>query len=193
MLNADRMKVLLIDYLLDRFELDILVSEFSFLQGYRKADIVTFGTDQISAFEIKSPRDKLTRLSNQMADYSSVFTYCYLVTTDCCIEKARQLVRPRVGLILISNDNVQVIRQPKENRRLSKQSLYHSIPSNVFPHSNKKKACRAKSCIDSITTSSLQKAFYTSMISKYERQYRAFMLDRGNKTSLTDLYYLQSN
>jgi hypothetical protein len=195
MLNADQMKVILIDYLLNKSTPDLLVSEFSYLQGYRKADLAIFESNKTTAFEIKSPRDKLDRLPAQMADYTSVFTYCYLVTTFDHLRKAKSYISPKIGILIIDENQVIVQREPKENKKLSKHSLSQSIPYEEFSvDMSFRHRVKSKNTITNrIKVIDLQNKFYKSMYNKYNRKYKSFILDRGSKTSLTDLYYLQSS
>lgn len=197
MLDADLIKVIIIDYILNNTNPDLLVSELSFLQGYRKADLVSFKDSELTAFEIKSSRDSLAKLKDQMIDYTSVFPYCYLVTTENHLKPARKIISPKVGIILISNNQLVILRTAKENRRLSKRSIFHSIPSKDFQKFSKNynvqftKKVSEKTIIKKTTTQTLMSIFYNSMFLKYTNRYNLFLSDRGKKTSLTDLYYLQ--
>lgn len=195
-LDADRMKVLLLDYVLERYEPDIIVSEFSFLQGYRKADLVFSHSGVLTAFEIKSPRDKLTRLSTQIADYGSVFSFCYLVTTVVHIEQARRSLSDKVGLMLVNDGGITELRSPKENRRLSKRSLSQSIPAaglRQLPDSPTEEQDLDRHLLAArFKTADLTDALNRSMLNRYGTRYRRFLMDRGRRTTLTDLYNLQS-
>lgn len=196
MLTADQIKVKLIDYFIDQENLDLLASEVSFYQGYRKADFVQMSENNVTAFEIKSDRDNLLKLKEQMEDYNHTFNFCYLVTTEKHLKKSRELIGAKVGIILIKDRSVIIIRKPLENKRLSKHSLVLSLNCNDLMKldignygslQNKR-----KKVIEKTNLNILKNYFYQTLLKKYQNKYHDFLLDRGEKTTLTDLYYLQS-
>ena len=80
--NQNRIKTLLIDKIIkDNKNIDdyIICSEVPFLSGKRWADLVVLTKDSLIAYEIKSELDSLTRLSEQIKDYSKTFDKVYLV------------------------------------------------------------------------------------------------------------------
>lgn len=72
-----------------------------FRVGLCKADLVILnGT--ASAYEIKSERDSLARLINQMENYRRVFASVNVIVSDCHIESVRQIVPHDVGIMRLS-------------------------------------------------------------------------------------------
>lgn len=70
--------------------------------GMNKADVVVFnGTS--TAYEIKSERDSLARLSAQVASYSTVFAGVNVVTSPNHVEHVLRLVPEHVGVKVLSH------------------------------------------------------------------------------------------
>jgi len=198
MLDADKIKVKLIDFLISNYNSDLIASEVSFYQGYRRADLIQLAGNFTTAFEIKSDKDKLIDLSGQLIDYTNTFSFCYLVTTEKHLSNARKIIPSKAGIILVNNTGVKIIKLPKENKRLCKHSLtlglsYSSI--NYLTkglHHGQQLSCRRAHVETKINLEFLKDYFYKSLVEKYQNQYKKFLGDRGKVTTLTDLYYLQS-
>jgi hypothetical protein len=199
MLDANQIKIRLIDQILNTSDANLIASEASFYHGYRKADLLSLKNDRITAYEIKSDKDNLKQLSEQIIDYSSTFSYCYLVTTQRHLQNARQLIPNKVGLILVSQSEISVIRKPLENRRLSKHSLVLGLSQKLITDlvdSKRQKLSiyeKREYLEQNVPLTILKRGFISSVFEKYQPKYLNFLFDRGQRTTLTDLYYLQSN
>lgn len=198
MLDANQMKVRLIDFLLNNTESELIASEVSFYQGYRKADLVQLSDSAVTAYEIKSDKDNLVSLSEQMEDYLNTFSFCYLVVAEKHLESARKILPTKVGLIVISDQVVSLVRKPKENKRLSKHSLALALPSQKLLSITRELKVPSiydrRAYVEKATPlESLKEYFYKVLIDRYHGRYINFLSDRGERTSLSDLYYLQAN
>lgn len=82
-----------------------------FRAGSCKADLVILnGT--ASVYEIKSERDSLARLVNQVTNYKRVFATVNVIVSDIYVESVRQVVPPDVGIIRLSRgQHVSVARE----------------------------------------------------------------------------------
>lgn len=199
MLDANQIKIRIIDHLINTEMNEVIATEVSFYQGYRKADLIALSNDAATAYEIKSDKDSLVRLSEQLDDYNSTFTFCYLVTTSKHLKNARKLTPQRVGIILVDDQDVRIIRSAKENKRLSKHSLVMALSATNIRALTKEK-CEETDTYNRrifaekvVRLDILKQSFYETLFNKYYYKYSNFMLDRGSKTTLTDLYYLQTN
>ena len=198
-LDANQIKIKLIDFLLTKVDSNLIASEVAFYQGYRKADLIQLASNKITAFEIKSDKDNLHKLPEQLNDYQNTFSFCYLVTTEKHLKNARSLVPQKTGIILIKNGQVEVLRKPMESKRLSKHSLTlglsgKNIKSLIGDNQKHLPIHHKRTHIEEKTTlTHLKRCFYEDLLEKYQKRYNNFLADRGLKTSMSDLYYLQSN
>lgn len=74
------------------------------ISGVARVDTAVLN-GSFSGYEIKSERDRLTRLPRQITAYSSVLDYCYLVTTDRHLAHAEPLLPPWWGVITVRQGN----------------------------------------------------------------------------------------
>lgn len=86
-----------------------------FRAGVCKADLVILnGT--ATAYEIKSERDSLTRLSNQVANYKRVFAKVYVIASEGHISSVLETVPNDVGVMMLgSRYRISTVREA-ENR-----------------------------------------------------------------------------
>lgn len=197
MLDANQIKVRLIDFLINNSQSELIASEVSFYQGYRKADLLQLSENIVTAYEIKSDKDNLISLSEQMEDYSNTFSFCYLVITEKHLINVRKVMPSKIGLMVVSNEGIKYVRKPKENKRLSKHSLALGLPSQKLVSITRDVDVssiydRRMYVEQSTPLESLKECFYKVLIDRYQQKYNNFLSDRGEKTSLSDLYYLQA-
>ena len=199
MLDADQIKIKLIDFLIEQQDSCVIASEVPFYQGHRKADLIQLSSNKTTAFEIKSDRDNLNKLSKQLNDYNQTFSFCYLVTTPKHLTAARKATPSKTGIIILEDSRLKVVRRPLENKRLSKHSLALALSSQKINKLTEERAQpdaiheKRLHVENQIATRRLKKYFYQGLVEKYQMKFKNFMMDRGLKTTLTDLYYLQSN
>ena len=101
---------------------DVVGNEVLFSTNRRRCDLLTMG-DIFHAFEIKGRADNLTKLPKQIIDYQKTFDFVSIVTTLRHLGKIINIVSQSVGIIIIEAERVEVIRQPKQQKRLNKESL----------------------------------------------------------------------
>jgi hypothetical protein len=95
---------------------DVLVGEMCFLGKARRADLV-HANGKLSAYEIKSEADTLSRWPGQEEAYLKVFDHVWLCCHTKHIEKAIIKSNSLTGILLIDDfSNIAIVRQPKKNR-----------------------------------------------------------------------------
>jgi hypothetical protein len=82
-----------------------------FRAGNCKADLAILnGTGTV--YEIKSDRDSLARLTNQVANYRKVFAKIYVIAGEAHVEEVLLSVPPEVGVMsLVRWDRIQTLRE----------------------------------------------------------------------------------
>lgn len=95
---------------------DVLVGEMCFLGKKRRADLV-HANGKLSAYEIKSESDNLSRWPGQEEAYFKVFDHVWLCCHTRHIEKALVKSSDQTGILLIDDhSNIAVVRKPKINK-----------------------------------------------------------------------------
>lgn len=81
--EADVIKVRLIRWLQHHNDSDLVLgNEVLYSTRQRRADLLMIKNQLLYAFEIKSEKDKVDRLDEQLEDYLSTFDFVYLVSTQ---------------------------------------------------------------------------------------------------------------
>lgn len=83
-----------------------IVEELPVCGHSARADFVTIGKT-LSGYEIKSDRDSLTRLADQIKYYDQVFELSSIVAAERHIKSVRQILPAHWGVIRISNSASQ--------------------------------------------------------------------------------------
>ena len=71
-------------------------------------------TDRLTGYEIKSDQDNYARIKSQVSNYQKFFLYNYIVVGRKHSASAAEKVPYYWGIVVISDENVQVEREAKE-------------------------------------------------------------------------------
>jgi hypothetical protein len=101
--------------LLGRHSLNTASMLTEFRVGACKADLVILnGTS--TAYEIKSERDSLARLENQLANYSKVFAKTYVVVAEPFVSQVLTCTPPNTGIMALARWNrIKTVREAHEH------------------------------------------------------------------------------
>lgn len=106
--------------------LDSSMALNEFRVGRNIADIVIINAFTSVAWEIKSERDDLTRLSKQIFAYRKVFAKVNVITTQSHFNGVRWLVPGDVGIYLLDNASIKCIREPLSRpNKLSTKHIFN--------------------------------------------------------------------
>lgn len=107
--EADVIKVRLIRWLQHHNDSDLVLgNEVLYSTRQRRADLLMIKNQLLYAFEIKSEKDKVDRLDEQLEDYLSTFDFVYLVSTQKIKRNLKQALPKNVGFISIDHNNICV-------------------------------------------------------------------------------------
>lgn len=99
---------------------DVFIGELCFVNKARRADLV-HANGQLTAFEIKSAADTLTRWAGQQDAYLSCFDQVWLCCHSRHVEKAFQLTCKSVGMLVVDDlGSIAVVRPAAHNNRRDK-------------------------------------------------------------------------
>ncbi|WP_233080229.1 sce7726 family protein [Rheinheimera soli] len=92
-----------------------------------RADVVCLLNKRLHCMEIKSARDSLDRLYNQLASYSKYFDYVSIAVEEKHLEKATELAPEHVGIYLFLNGRLIKKRKEKIIKSLDPKSILSTI------------------------------------------------------------------
>lgn len=130
-MNELKIKMLLVKSIMDNYDDYIVGSEFSFQFGERRADLVLLCDNKLTAFEIKSARDNVSRLEYQIESYKKFFDYCFIVCETSNLREIRESTPKEIGIIVINNNGeLKKIRKSSEFKRHDKKILSSTISTS---------------------------------------------------------------
>lgn len=190
MINASKIKITLIKWLLEKYHNDLVLgNEVAYSPLIRRADLVMIRDGFSYAFEIKSDYDNIKRLNEQLPDYLKTFDFVYVVTTKTLLKEIELSVSKNVGIILVNGDVTQK-RKPTLIKRLNKRflaefldkktiikNLHTKIDSSVF---DLRDAISKKLSINKIRELAIE-----SLLKRYSYQFSLFLYDIKN-TGITE-------
>ena len=108
-----------------------LLSEFRV--GSAKADLVILnGTSHV--YEIKTEYDSTDRLANQIENYLRAFDRIHIVAHEKHLEKAREIVGDKVGLMVLTEKyTIRTIREAVSNKRnVAPEIIFDSLRRSEY-------------------------------------------------------------
>ena len=163
-------------------------TEVLFSTNQRRADLLILN-GECHAMEIKSDRDSLAKLSEQLEDYHKTFDCVSVVTTKSHLSKVKTLARPATGIIVVEDDVITVLKQAKTRKRLDKLSLSMFLHK---PELAKLLSVRANDyytgqlrqmLIQKLSVSEIRAAAYECLKKQYKEQFVLFVADQLDKLS----------
>jgi hypothetical protein len=104
----------------------VLISEYSVNRSNIRADLVLANTRSLHGIEIKTDADSLKRVGRQLEGYSRYFTHVTFAVSPRHLPKALELLPNRVGIWVIKDDKITVVRRAKKTQR-QKSDLVHMM------------------------------------------------------------------
>lgn len=129
-MNAEEIKYSLMKYIKEEFSTSEIFFEVKYGYKRRVADVL-FLTENSHAVEIKSQFDSLTKLYEQLKDYSENFDYVSVAIDVKFLGKLTYLDK-KIGIILVKDNMVIPIRKPKKQTRQNKRELLSNVPISVL-------------------------------------------------------------
>lgn len=182
MVKAPDIKLLLIKWLFENYDVLAIGNEVSYSPLLRRADIVLISDGFSYAFEIKSDSDNLKRLKEQLDDYTKTFDYTYVVTTYNLLSEVELNTPKNVGII-VCDKKIQFIRKSKLIKTLNKRFLAEFLDRKTLLTKIKTKD-KSMSIYDlrnlvskSLTIKELRLLAIEALIDRYSYQSKLFKYD----------------
>ncbi|WP_188009058.1 sce7726 family protein [Grimontia hollisae] len=99
----------------------VVISELTISDFSRRVDLVVANQNGLTAYEVKSASDNLSRLTGQVDDYLRHFDKVIVVADTKHIKSTLQITPHNVGVIEISGDNF-IVRRRGTKTRVSKKT-----------------------------------------------------------------------
>ena len=171
--------------------------ELPFRDVRRKADIAILSNNRLSAIEVKGQRDNTQKLTDQINDYSDMFLDVSVATAPKHLARIRELAPKRVGIILLGEDSVELVRKPTRRHLLPKENAANWLGRLELDDLLGRQTVRAIGVVAArelalrrFSAEVLTRAAMASLAIKNEDRFAAFQQERGRVIDLDDIHML---
>ncbi|HDY7509577.1 TPA: sce7726 family protein [Vibrio vulnificus] len=138
-------KLILVRHFLEHSKDFVIGAEVPFLFGERRADLAVFEDRNLTAYEIKSSRDNVSRLSYQIDSYKKFYDFCYVVCELGNLSEVRAALPREIGILTIEDGKVVRVRVSKKFKRHDKIALSSALSVQKLKSLAKSPNLRSKS------------------------------------------------
>lgn len=193
MLLAVELKAKFIDYILEQTQDITIGNEWTFGTNRSLVDLVLLSESSLTAVEIKSDRDRLDRLPEQIANYKLIFDFVYVLTTEKYIEKVLKMTPEDVGVIIwFYKGEFKCIRRAKKQKFLSKLEMLYSIDAHYLSSLSgfsigKYNSDEIRKKMFKASKIKIKSVLQTYLFYKLRPGFELFMRERGMETHSEDI------
>lgn len=193
---ADIIKAKVIDFLIEKFDGVVIGDEVKYGSSRKVVDLLALYGGETYAIEIKSSKDDLRRLPEQLSEYSKIFDHTLVFATIEHKSKIKEVAESKVSLFeLCADDRIEGTLLRKRNNVLKNEMLATMNSSYIRKRLNisrfkdsddiRKKAMRCKKEV-------IHSLLYEYFMGKCSAPYKLFTKERVNKTEIDDLIILSN-
>lgn len=188
---SDILKTTIIDYLIERYEGIVIGDEVMYGSSRKVVDLLALYHNETYAIEIKSSSDNLSRLGEQLVEYSKIFDHTLLFVDSSYYNAVKNL---NCSVFQIEKEKVMEGTSKKTVNRTIKFEQLATIPayylrkdlavnSQLDADALRKKAMSLKKDI-------VHQILYDFLMARLAAPYRLFLTERQDKTTIDDLSLL---
>lgn len=201
MLNANTIKLEFIKWLLKKEKDIILGNEVLFSIYQKRADLLMIKKNKTYAYEIKSDRDNLKDIQEQLSEYLSSFDYTTLIITPKFEKNILNSIDNKIGIYVIDNNKIRILKRPLMSRKQDKNNLLQFLHKNELTKLLNKKGLSKYSVFDlrkialkEIPIKLIKELSTKVLYLRYSNLFNLFVFDtKGENITIDDLKSLTGN
>lgn len=193
---SDIIKAKVIDFLIEKFDGVVIGDEVMYGSRRKVVDLLALYNGETYAIEIKSAKDDLRRLLEQISEYSKIFDHTLVFTTKEHLSKIKQLSKAKVSIFEFgANETIDGKLLEKRNNvqkgemlaTMNATFIRKSLDIAKFRDSDdiRKKAMRYKK-------EDIHSLLYGYFMEKCYAPYKLFLKERSEVTEVDDLILLSN-
>lgn len=193
---SDIIKAKVIDFLIEKFEGVVIGDEVKYGSSRKVVDLLALYKGETYAIEIKSAKDDLRRLPEQISEYSKIFDHSMVFTTKEHLLKIRQVTKSNVSIFEFGADETIVGSLLEKRNNVQKSEMLATMNAtfirkslNISNSKNsddiRKKAMRYKKEV-------IHSLLFRYFIEKCYAPYKLFLKERSDVTEVDDLILLSN-
>lgn len=194
---ADEIKIIVIEYLIERYPGIIIGNEVMYGTSRKVVDLLVLYQGETYAIEIKSDKDNLRRLPEQLKEYSLIFDHTIVFTHSKYKKEVLSLVQQRVSVYEVLNGNINKVKGFNSANRTIKREMVYSV-SSVFLRRFLPTAKKIDSdmirmrIIRTYNKKEIHNIFYQFLEEKMVNGFKLFLHERNERNSVDDLSLLSA-
>lgn len=193
---ADIIKAKVIDYLVDNYDGIVIGDEVIYGSNRKIVDLLALYNGETYAIEIKSGKDDLRRLADQLSEYSKIFDHTMVFTTKEHMNKILEVTNTKVSVYVVSSDEEIHGRLIDKRNNVLKGEMLATMNASFIKRSLT--ITKAKDSDDvrkkamKYRKESIHSLLYKYFINKLSVPYRLFLREREGKTEIDDICILSN-
>lgn len=194
---ADEIKIIVIEYLIERYPGIIIGNEVMYGTSRKVVDLLVLYQGETYAIEIKSDKDNLRRLPEQLKEYSLIFDHTIVFTHSKYKKEVLSLAQQRVSVYEVLNGNINKVKSFNSANRTIKREMVYSV-SSVFLRRFLPTAKKIDSdmirmrIIRTYNKKEIHNIFYQFLEEKMVNGFKLFLHERNERNSVDDLSLLSA-
>ena len=194
---ADEIKIIVIEYLIERYPGIIIGNEVMYGTSRKVVDLLVLYQGETYAIEIKSDKDNLRRLPEQLKEYSLIFDHTIVFTHSKYKKEVLSLVQQRVSIYEVLNGNINKVKSFNSANRTIKREMVYSV-SSVFLRRFLPTAKKIDSdmirmrIIRTYNKKEIHNIFYQFLEENMVNGFKLFLHERNERNSVDDLSLLSA-
>lgn len=194
---ADKIKVIIIEYLLKHYPDAIVGSEVMYGTSRKVVDLLALIDGETYAIEVKSEKDDIRLLPTQLENYSTIFDHTIICTHPKHSSKIQSICPPGITILEVIDDSICIRKCSSKRNRTTKQELLFSISASFirkhlrYSSSLSSDQIRAKA-MRQCTKQESRDLFYSFLEEKIRDRFLLVLKERTDRISIDDLSLLSS-
>lgn len=193
---ADYIKARIIDFLIEKFDGVVIGNEVMYGSSRKVVDLLALYSDETYAIEIKSSKDDLRRLPEQISEYSKIFDHTLVFTTIDHLLKIRQVSKTKASIFEIGTDATIAGRLLEKKNNVLKSEMLATMNASFIRKSlnisNFKDSDDIRKKAMRNTKENIHSLLYGYFMEKCSAPYKLFLEERSSRTEVDDLIILSN-
>lgn len=193
---ADLIKAKVIDYLIEKLDGVVIGDEVMYGSSRKIVDLLALHNGETYAIEIKSNKDDLRRLPEQISEYSKIFDHTSIFTTYDHQDRLRDVIKSKVSVFELCENGSINGKFLKINNHVLKSEMLATMNTSFI---RKKLSISNATDSDEIRRKAMRfnketihSLLYDYFMGKCLAPYNIFIKERGSSTDIDDLVILSN-
>ena len=193
---SDIIKAKVIDFLIEKFEGVVIGDEVMYGSSRKVVDLLALYKGETYAIEIKSAKDDLRRLAEQIFEYSKIFDHTLVFTTEEHLSKIKQVSKARTSLFTYGPDELIKGTLREDRNNVQKGEMLATMNANYIRKrlniSNTKDSDDIRKKAMRYKKEDIHSLLYGYFMEKCYEAYSLFLRERSCMTEVDDLNLLSN-